>query len=313
LAGFNPASVLSGYKPADTLYSRFNLTGKNYLQKSLVILQFTLASFLIIATFVMYAQFNFLTTEKLGYDDSNLVLVNKDQVRHGEAAVFRNELMKDEDIVDVAAKNGGNWVTAAKTNNDSIIQFQYVTVNESYIPLLKIPIVQGRNFSAAYFNDSINSVLVNEEFVKKAGWKKLIGQVVNFWYKNEVYYVIGVVKNYHFASLNEKIGTQLFTMKNDNLYGSFCIKIRPGTDAESLRHIRKTFKRFFPRSLYSYIQRPAEPKELRGGSKVETDHVFQCHTYHFHFMHWAIWFVGSLRRKENKGNWHTQSAGCFHK
>ncbi|MEO7800658.1 MAG: ABC transporter permease, partial [Ginsengibacter sp.] len=67
LAGFYPALVLSGYKPVETLYSRFNLKGKNYLQKSLVILQFVLASFLIIATLVMYAQFNFLTTEKLGY------------------------------------------------------------------------------------------------------------------------------------------------------------------------------------------------------------------------------------------------------
>ena len=77
LAGFYPALVLSGYKPVETLYSRFNIAGKNYLQKSLVVLQFTLASFLIIATFTIYAQFNFLTTEKLGYDDSNVIVVDK--------------------------------------------------------------------------------------------------------------------------------------------------------------------------------------------------------------------------------------------
>ncbi len=253
LAGFYPALVLSGYKPVEILYSRFNLSGKNYLQKSLVVLQFTLASFLIIATFVMYAQFNFLTTEKLGYDDSNLVIVNTDAVKHSLAAVFRNELMKDKNITNVAAKNGGMWGTAAKTGNDSIIQFQYETVNESYIPLLKIPLVQGRNFSSEFPGDSTNSVLVNEEFVKKAGWKNPIDQVVNFWYRNEVYHVIGVVKNYHFSSLNEKIGTQLFTMKNDNPYGSFAIKIRPGSDAASLKHIQKAFKKFFPLSPYSYV------------------------------------------------------------
>ncbi len=254
LAGFYPALVLSGYKPVETLYSRFNLAGKSYLQKGLVILQFTLASFLIIATFVMYAQFNFLTTEKLGYDDTNLVIVNKDNVKHREAAVFRNELMKDKNIIDVAAKNGGTWGTAAKTGSDSIIQFQYETVNESYIPLLKIPVLQGRNFSAEYPNDSTNSVLVNESFVKKAGWKNPIGQVVNFWYRDdEKYQVIGVVKDYHFASLNEKIVPELFTMKNDNPYGQFSIKIRPGTDAASLKHIQKTFKKFFPLSPYSYV------------------------------------------------------------
>ncbi|MEO7961053.1 MAG: FtsX-like permease family protein, partial [Ginsengibacter sp.] len=239
--------------PVDTLYSRFNITGKNYLQKSLVILQFTLASFLIIATFVMYAQFNFLTTEKLGYDDSNLTIVNKDKVKHSEAAVFRNELMKDKDIIDVAAKNGGMWGTAAKTGNDSIIQFQYETVNESYIPLLKIPVVAGRNFSTEYPGDSTNSVLVNEEFVKKAGWENPIGQIVNFWYRNEVYHVIGVVKDYHFASLNEKIGTQLFTMKHDNPFGTFLIKIKTGSDAASLKQIQKAFRKFFPLSPYSYV------------------------------------------------------------
>ena len=82
LAGFYPALVLSGYNPVQTLYSRFNFAGKNYLQKSLVVLQFTLASFLIIATFTIYKQFNFLTTEKLGYDDTNLVKVNKDDLKH---------------------------------------------------------------------------------------------------------------------------------------------------------------------------------------------------------------------------------------
>ena len=253
LAGFYPALVLSGYRPVEILYSRFNLAGKNYLQKSLVVLQFTLASFLIIATFVMHAQFNFLTTEKLGYDDINLVVVNKNPIKHSEAAVFKRELMKSADILNVTAKNGGSWGTAAKTGNDSIIQFRYETVDESYIPLLKIPLLQGRNFSVEYPADSNNSVLVNEAFVKKAGWKNPIGQVVNFWYNNEVYHVIGVVKDYHFASLNEKIIPQLFTMKNDNPFGTFLIKIKPGSDAASLKQIQKTFMKFFPISPYSYV------------------------------------------------------------
>src|SRR6185312_9541937 len=101
LAGFYPALVLSGYNPVQTLYSRFTLSGKNYLQKSLVVLQFALASFLIIATIIIYLQFNYLTTEKLGYDDSNLVLVGKDGLKRGEATIFQDQLMKDPDIIGV--------------------------------------------------------------------------------------------------------------------------------------------------------------------------------------------------------------------
>jgi putative ABC transport system permease protein len=254
LAGFYPALILSGYNPVQTLYSRFNIGGKNYLQKSLVVLQFTLASFLIIATFTIYSQFNFLTDTKLGYDDSNLVLVNKDRIRHVDAALFKNELMKSPDIIGVSAKNGGVWRTGAKTGNDSSMQFAYETIDESYLPLLKIPLIEGRNFSAAFPSDSTNSVIVNESFVKKAGWKNPIGEIVNFFYNNnEIYHVIGVVKDYHFASLNEKIIPQLFTMKNDNLYGTYYIKIKPNAQTASLKLIQKTFKKLYPMSPYSYV------------------------------------------------------------
>jgi putative ABC transport system permease protein len=94
--------------------------------------------------------------------------------------------------------------------------------------------------------------LVNESFVKQAAWKSPIGKTVNFWYNNKRYSVIGVVKDYHYASLNEKIGPQLFTMKKDNNYGMVYIKIKPGTDAASLKQIQKTFKQLFPLSPYNY-------------------------------------------------------------
>jgi putative ABC transport system permease protein len=253
LAGFYPALVLSGYDPVATLYSRFNLRGKNYLQKSLVVLQFALASFLIIGTIVIYLQFTFLTNTSLGYDDSNIVEVSKNAPSHAEAAVFKNELLKSQDIVDVAAKNVGQWRTTAKVNNDSSIQFNYETVDESYIPMMKIPLLQGRNFSKDHPADSVNSVIVNEAFVKQAGWKDPIGQTVNFFFRKDIYQVIGVIKDYHYLALNEKIGPQLFTMKNSNKYGIYDIKIRPGTASSSLKFIHQKFKEFYPMSPYSYV------------------------------------------------------------
>jgi len=252
LAGFYPALVLSGYNPVQTLYSRFNLSGKNYLQKSLVVLQFSLASFLIIATFTIYAQFNYLTTEKLGYDDSNLVTVHKWGMKRDDATLFKTELLKNPNIVDVAPKNGGSWGTVAKVNTDSTIQFAYETVDESYLPMMKIPLVQGRNFSKNFPSDSSHSVLVNETFVKQAGWKNPLGQRVNFWYNNETYTVIGVVKDYHYESLSQEIKPQLFTMKAGNDYGMAFIKIKPGSETASLKYVEQIFKKLFPVSPYSY-------------------------------------------------------------
>ncbi|MFT3750363.1 MAG: ABC transporter permease [Agriterribacter sp.] len=269
LSGFYPALILSGYNPVETLYSRFNLKGKNYLQKSLVILQFSLASFLIIATFTIYAQFNYLTHKDLGYDDRNVIELYKDRIKHDEGALFRSELLKNPNILEVALKNSGGWMTGAKIANDSSIMFDYETVDEAYIPLMKIPVVKGRNFSKDHLGDAAYSILVNESFVQKAGWKEPIGQTVNFFYNNnEIYTVIGVVKDYHNKALNQKIGPQMFTMKQDNEYGLYDIRVKPGTETQSLNYIQKVFRQFYPMNPYSYVFKDQQKlKEYEGEAK----------------------------------------------
>ena len=278
LAGFYPALILSSYNPVKTLYSRFMIGGKNYLQKSLVVLQFSLASFLIIATFTIYEQFNYLTTEKLEYDDSNLVIMHKQSMKRAEASLLKDELMKNPNILGVAPKNGWQWGTSAKVNGDSIILFDYETISETYLPTLKIPLVQGRNFSTEFPSDSSQSVIVNESFVKKAGWKNPIGQEVNFWYyNNEKYKVIGVVKDYHFQSLTQKIGPQLFTMKAGNDYGMALIKIKPNTETASLKHIEATFKKLFPLNPYSFTFKDQENvKEYEAEAKWKQIMLFSA-------------------------------------
>jgi putative ABC transport system permease protein len=144
-------------------------------------------------------------------------------------------------------------------NGDSIIQFDYETISDNYLPLLKVPVSQGRNFSADFPSDSLHSVLVNESFVKQAGWKNPIGQQVNFWYdSNRKYTVIGVVKDYHFEPLTRNIGVQLFTMKASNPYGKAVIKIKANTEATILPYVQKVFKQLFPLAPYSYTFKDQE-------------------------------------------------------
>lgn len=253
LAGFYPALVMSGFKPVQTLYGRMNLSGKNYLQKSLVVLQFALASFLIIATLTIHSQFNYLIHKDLGYDDKNVVLVENIGIKKDKAVLFKEELLKNSNITTVAPKNGGFWGTVAKVNGETQISFAYETVDEDYLSLFKIPLLQGRNFSKDFPSDSSNSVLVNESFVKKAGWTNPVGQIVDFITdKNKKYTVVGVVKDYHFESLTHEIKPQLFTMKKDNNYGVMYMKIKPNTETASLEYISKTFKNLFPFTPYSY-------------------------------------------------------------
>lgn len=251
LAGFYPAAILSGYHPVQTLYSRFNLVGKNYLQKSLVIFQFALASFLIIATLTIFLQFDYLTTQKLGYDDTNLVTVEKWDMTHKEAALLKQMLLNNPNIVDVAPKNSGYAGNTVKVNGDKQVNVTVETIDASYLPLLKIPVVQGRNFSADFPSDSAHAVLVNETFAKQAGWAQPVGKQVR-GYENDVYTVVGVVKDYHYKPLTEKMAPQLFTMNPNTNYGMVYIKLKPGTETASLQYIAKTFKDLFPLSAFAY-------------------------------------------------------------
>src|SRR5689334_18304302 len=157
LAGLYPAAVLSNYNPVKTLYSRFSLGGKSYLQKSLVVFQFTLASFLIIGTLAIFLQFNYLTTQSLGYDDSSLITLNKSQLTRDEASLFKQQLMKNPDITGVASKNQDFSNNTVKTNDRSV-NVVVETLDASYLPLLKVPIIAGRNFSPDFPSDSTQTV-----------------------------------------------------------------------------------------------------------------------------------------------------------
>jgi putative ABC transport system permease protein len=252
LAGFYPALILSNFNPVQTLYNRFNLSGKNYLQKGLVVLQFTLATILIVVTGTIYLQFNYLTNTDLGYDDNNTVVINKWGITRDEAKLFKESLLKEPGISAVAPKNGGSWGTVAQINGETKIEFAYETVDESYLPLYKIPIIAGRNFSPDFPADSTKSILINETFAKKAGWKNPVGEQVDFWYNNEKFTVVGVVKDHHFEALSNEIKPQLFTMKPGNQYGMFAIKVKPGTETKSLAYIKTVFKKIFPISPYDY-------------------------------------------------------------
>lgn len=252
IAGFYPAIVLTRFEPTKILYNRFQVQGKNYLQKSLVIVQFVMATFLVVLTFVLYQQFTYLTNADLGYDDSNLILIEQYNTR-SNGTLFRERLSKNPNIVDVSAKNAGNNSTIGKINSEAVIHFRQDLITPNYLSQLKIPLASGRNFSTANPTDSVDKVLVNEAFVKEAGWQDPLGQKITFTTEdNKVVQVIGVVKNYHYGSMNEQIGPQVFQWKDINKLNAFYIKLKPGQSAGILDYIKSTYQQLYPLSPFSY-------------------------------------------------------------
>ncbi|MEO7561087.1 MAG: ABC transporter permease [Ferruginibacter sp.] len=255
ISGFYPSLVLSGFQPVKVLYSKAKLMGKNYFTRGLIVLQFALAIFLIIGAFAIYSQLNFLSHKDLGYDSKNLVIIELPfgNQNNNIAERFVNELRHQPAIVSMALKNGGQSIMPVRVEGKQIT-IDYNKIDSAFLPTFKIPITSGRNFSPYYPSDSIQSTVVNETFVKEAGWtaKNAIGKSINFIEGTKKLTVIGVIKDYHFSSLKEKITPQLFAMDTSMRYGQVFVKIIPVNIPQTLSLLQSTYKKILPWFPYSY-------------------------------------------------------------
>lgn len=267
LAGAYPAFILSGFDPVKTLYNRVRFGGRNLLSHSLVVLQFAIAAFLIAATITIYRQFDHLTSMDLGYNDKNLVMLRTDRIKSDKLAVFKQELQKDPAILSIAGRQGGSWGTTANVNGEPM-NFSLEVMDTSVFSTLQLPIVMGRNLGLP--SDSTNSILVNEAFMRKAGWRDLENKQVDFFYDSIKYNVVGVVRDHHYESLFTGIEPQLFTMHPKYSYGELMIRIAPGSSGRALAHIQKVSKAMFPLTPFNY-----EFKELRNRKQYEVEEKFR--------------------------------------
>jgi len=252
LAGFYPALVLSRFNPVETLYGKLRYSGKNYLSRSLVVLQFTLATILIISTVTIYSQFNYLINYNLGYDKTNVLTVQGGRMNKLKLDALKTELLREPAIKHVTAKQSGGYITVAHINGATNQEFGFNLIDEETFPMFRIPIVKGRNFSREFPRDSTTALVVNETFVKVAGWRHPIGEIIDFYYNNKKYSVIGVVRDFHTGPLTDKIPPQVFSTDPQMSYQVVNVKFDPNRKTAVLRQVEKVIKEFFPLKPFQY-------------------------------------------------------------
>jgi len=249
LSGFYPALVLSGFNPVKTLYGKFRLTGKNRLGKSLIVVQFTIAVLLIVATLIMQQQFRFMLGKDPGFRAEGVLNVALPDGDGSKIKAFQAEMAKYPVIRQSAAQSIGfnNYNSSdMEINRRTIPGVSFYKMDEHSLPLLQIPLVAGRGFSGTPA-DSANC-LINESMVRSAGLTNPIGQRVK-WYDKE-YIIIGIVHDFHMESMRQKIGPCLISQNPHWEYGNMTVLIDNTRKAEAVEAVRASFKRIYPLSYF---------------------------------------------------------------
>jgi putative ABC transport system permease protein len=247
LAGSYPAFVLSSFKPITVLTGKMQAgLCSGWLRNTLVTGQFVVSIGMIIATIVADQQVRFMQNKQVGFDKEQVLVLHDTQVLGPKLDPFKAELAKLSPVVRVSL---AGFLPAGPTRlSQDGIQYRdgagignHLTksyfVDEDYLPTLGMRLVQGRNFSKAFPADN-SAVLINEAAVRAYGFKNPIGQQLTTVGDGSEgskrnYTVVGVVKNFHFESMHQRIAPLVLFYGGDN--GQLALRIQTD-DIPSLLH-----------------------------------------------------------------------------
>jgi putative ABC transport system permease protein len=263
LSGIYPALYLSAFKPARFLrLSGSGTGGRSYLRKTLVVVQYVVAIFMILTTIMIYRQFMYHENKELGFNNENILFswikINAETGSH-QFDLIREKLVTNPGIINACISSDIPFNGTSGTNvswegafEGEQLNIRRSRVNYDYLDVFDIDLIQGRNFSRDFLSDQDGKCLINETAVRSFGWEDPVGKKITD-INGRQYEVIGVVNDHHLYTTLLKIPPSMMLLHDGSTKGShvYSFKISADTELPQMKgKITEIFKEFYPEALF---------------------------------------------------------------
>ncbi|MCO5950393.1 ABC transporter permease [Mucilaginibacter flavidus] len=264
ISGIYPAVFMSSFLPVKVLKGIVKAGGGGIsFRKVLVVLQFSISIILIVATTVVFQQLQYIQTKALGFNKNHILTLDYVNSLGRQFESFKNDLKKNASIKDVGRSSRIPSGRLLDDQNASLIEggslqavkidLKYLATDYGFIPTFGMQMASGRNFSKEFSTDT-NNFVINEEAVKQFGWKNENAIGRDLQYGNTKGKIIGVVKDFHFESLHQKIIPLLFSMPSpqNNDFHKMSIKIDGNNPRAAIQVIQDTWRKYLPETPFDF-------------------------------------------------------------
>ncbi|MGN6541178.1 MAG: ABC transporter permease [Ginsengibacter sp.] len=271
VSGFYPAIVLSAFKPIAVLKGKFVTSRRGIvLRKILVVGQFAVSVALMIGSFVVYKQMQYVSDQNLGFNMSQMLILKPPLLTKWDSSFISKQNAFIEEVkqlphVSGAAYSwrlpGDEWgrnfnVRRKDAQNETNFAVRNMGISADYINVYQIKLLAGSNFETTDYNvdwDKLHSVILNQTAVRLLGFKSpkdAIGkQIIQ---GDQTWDIKGVIADFHEKSLKYAIEPAMFYPAT-NIASPFSIKVDATDLSSTVAALKKKYDSFFPNNIFDYF------------------------------------------------------------
>ena len=277
LAGMYPALFVSRWSPVASLKGHHHRGTGRWLQQSLIVVQYVASIVLIAGTVVIWRQIQFMQSQDLRFDQENVVgfslwydnygFESEEQAKSAIKTMI-NRLENESSIMGLtfAEHMPGHYIQNYNSFYDSEapaqepVSMRQVTIGDRYFETLGMHLLMGRLPSPELVPDSGFAVVLNETALKALGWTDIEDKYLIAKGDATRFPVIGVVQDYHYQSLQEKIQPMVhgYYPGDEYYYGHIAVRLQPGRTAEGLAILEEAYQSLSPYEPFDYYFLDAE-------------------------------------------------------